>query len=99
MENEHCVYMLRCKDDTLYTGYTNNLSARLEKHRAGKGAKYTRGRGPLLLEAFESYESRGEALREEYRLKQLSKGEKEAWITERKARMDDYEHTEKFRKP
>ena len=43
------VYMLRCKDDSLYTGWTNDLEHRLQMHATGKGAKYTRGRGPLTL--------------------------------------------------
>lgn len=47
MGNNHIVYILRCSDQSLYTGYTNNLEARLKKHEVGKGAKYTRGRGPF----------------------------------------------------
>ena len=43
------VYILRCKDDSLYTGWTNDLEHRLAMHRSGKGAKYTKGRGPLIL--------------------------------------------------
>ncbi|MGP4063118.1 GIY-YIG nuclease family protein [Halobacillus sp. H74] len=78
--NKHVVYMLRCKDSSLYTGYTNNLEARLEKHRDGKGAKYTRGRGPLVLEAFQTYETKSEALQQEYRLKQMTRERKERWI-------------------
>ncbi|SFK57985.1 putative endonuclease [Halobacillus dabanensis] len=84
MENNHCVYMLRCKDQTLYTGYTNNLAARLERHQAGKGAKYTRGRGPLVLEAYEVYETKSEALQQEYQIKRMTRQEKERWILRRK---------------
>ncbi|WP_082235841.1 GIY-YIG nuclease family protein [Halobacillus massiliensis] len=80
MGSKHYVYMIRCKDQTLYTGYTNDLDARLRKHAEGKGAKYTRGRGPFMLEYLEVYESKGEALKQEYKLKQFSRGQKEKWI-------------------
>ncbi|UOQ91340.1 GIY-YIG nuclease family protein [Halobacillus shinanisalinarum] len=80
MATNHFVYMLRCKDDTLYTGYTNNLEARLQKHTSGKGAKYTRGRGPFTLVYCQVYESKTKAMHNEYKMKQLSKLEKEAWI-------------------
>lgn len=91
METKHCVYMLRCKDKTLYTGYTNNLHARLKKHQAGKGAKYTRGRGPLALEAYEVYETKSEALQQEYQIKRMTKQEKERWILGRKKGGSVYE--------
>lgn len=91
MENNHCVYMLRCKDQTLYTGYTNNLHARFEKHQAGKGAKYTRGRGPLVLEAYEVYETKTEALQQEYQIKRMTKQEKERWIFKKKKGGSEYE--------
>ncbi|CDQ21762.1 putative endonuclease [Halobacillus karajensis] len=84
MENNHFVYILRCNDETLYTGYTNNLEARLEKHQNGKGAKYTRGRGPLVLEAYEEFQTKSEALRQEYRMKRMTRKEKEQWIQSRK---------------
>ncbi|ARI75471.1 GIY-YIG nuclease family protein [Halobacillus mangrovi] len=80
MENEHVVYVLRCKDQTLYTGYTNNLEARLRKHEEGKGAKYTRGRGPFILEAVKTFETKKEAMQQEYRVKRMSRSQKEAWI-------------------
>lgn len=70
------VYILRCKDDTLYTGITDDLERRLEAHRAGKGAKYTRGRAPLELVYFESCPDRSAALRREYAIKHLSRQEK-----------------------
>ncbi|MYL21953.1 GIY-YIG nuclease family protein [Halobacillus litoralis] len=84
MAGSHYVYMLRCGDGSLYTGYTNNLEDRLQKHREGKGAKYTRGRGPLVLEAWQCYDQKKEAMREEYRLKQLARTKKERWIAQRK---------------
>ena len=70
------VYILRCGDDTLYTGITDDLERRLEMHRAGKGAKYTRGRSPLTLVYREEVESYSAALKREYRIKQLSRAEK-----------------------
>ena len=74
------VYILRCGDGTLYTGVTNNLPRRLAAHRAGKGAKYTRGRGPLALAYQERVPDRSAALRREREIKGLSRTEKEALI-------------------
>jgi len=68
-----CVYMLRCGDGTLYTGATCDLPSRLSRHRRGTGARYTRGRGPLLLVYAEPCESRSAALSREYALKQLTR--------------------------
>ena len=76
MEKQWLVYILRCGDDTLYTGITDDLPHRLEMHRAGKGAKYTRGRSPLVLVYREDAASYSEALKREYRIKQLSRMEK-----------------------
>lgn len=70
------VYMLECSDKTIYVGITNNLEARVAKHNIGKGAKYTRGRTPVKLRISWVYESKAEAAKEEYRLKQLSRVEK-----------------------
>ena len=76
MEKNWVVYILQCKDDTLYTGSTDHLERRLQMHRSGKGAKYTRGRGPLTLRYVESCENRGQALRREYAIKNLTRQEK-----------------------
>lgn len=70
------VYVLRCGDGTLYTGTTDDVAHRLAAHRAGKGAKYTRGRGPLELLYTEQCPDRSAALRREYAIKQLSREEK-----------------------
>ena len=70
------VYVLRCGDGTLYTGTTDDVARRLAAHRAGKGAKYTRGRGPLELLYTEQCPDRSAALRREYAIKQLSREEK-----------------------
>ena len=74
------VYMIRCKDGSLYTGWTNNLEKRFKNHCKGKGAKYTRGRGPLELVYYEAFEDKREAMRREYEIKQLKKSEKEKLI-------------------
>lgn len=70
------VYLLRCGDGSLYCGTTDDVLRRLEVHRSGKGAKYTRGRGPLELVYSEECESYGAALRREYAIKQLPRQEK-----------------------
>ena len=76
------VYLLRCNDGTLYTGYTTDLEARIRVHNGeGKGgAKYTRSRRPVTLAYFEEYEDKSTALRRECEIKKLSKAEKEALI-------------------
>ena len=74
------VYMIRCRDGSLYTGWTNNLEKRFKNHCKGKGAKYTRGRGPLELVYYEVFEDKREAMRREYEIKQLKKSEKEKLI-------------------
>lgn len=70
------VYMLRCKDGSLYTGWTDDLQHRLEMHRQGKGAKYTRGRGPLELVYSEELPDKSSALKREYAIKQMKRSEK-----------------------
>lgn len=70
------VYILRCGDDTLYTGITTDMEARLAAHRAGSGARYTRGRGPLTLHHLEEAPDRSAALRRERALKRLSRAAK-----------------------
>lgn len=70
------VYILKCKDNTLYTGYTNDIEKRLKAHNEGKGAKYTKGRRPCKLMYYEEYESKNEALSREHQVKKLSRLEK-----------------------
>lgn len=70
------VYMLRCKDDSLYTGWTNDLAHRLAMHSSGRGAKYTRGRGPLTLVYTEELADKESALKREAAIKHLSRLEK-----------------------
>lgn len=72
-QSDHYVYMLRCADGSLYTGYTRNLKARVATHNAGKGSRYTRAHCPVQLVACWSLTTKREALQIEYRLKQLSR--------------------------
>lgn len=83
--NEHYFYVLECGDGSYYAGYTNDLKKRLAKHESGKGAKYTRSRGPLTLIHHESFSTKPEAMKAEYAFKQLSKAEKIAYIRDGKA--------------
>jgi putative endonuclease len=70
------VYLLCCSDNSIYTGITNDLEKRIAKHNAGTGAKYTKGRAPVtLIKSFE-VANKSEALKLEYKIKQLSREEK-----------------------
>lgn len=80
----HYVYIVRCNDNTLYTGYTTDLEKRIEKHNQGKGAKYTRTRAPVTLEFCEEHETKSAALKKEHLIKQLTKKRKEQLIFEAK---------------
>lgn len=80
------VYILRCSDGSLYTGWTNNLSARLHAHQSGSGAKYTRSRLPVELVYTENCSTRSEALRREAAIKRLSRAEKLTLIETQKNR-------------
>lgn len=74
------VYMLRCGDGSLYTGWTTDVKQRLAAHRAGRGAKYTRGRGPLELVYTEALPDKTAALQREFAIKRLTRQEKENLI-------------------
>ena len=76
MTKTHCVYIIKCGDGTYYTGYTIHLIKRYFDHCAGKGAKYTRGRGLLYLMYYEMYDTKSEAMKREYRIKQLTHKQK-----------------------
>lgn len=76
------IYILECKDHSLYTGITNNLPQRLAQHHNGTGAKYTRGRGPFRLCYVAESENRSTASKEEARIKKLSKDEKYLLISQ-----------------
>ena len=73
---EYYAYMVECADGTLYSGFTTNLEKRLAAHNSGKGAKYTRGRGPLTLVYTEELEDKEAAMKREYEIKQLARAEK-----------------------
>lgn len=70
------VYILRCADQSLYTGVATDLAARIRKHNDGKGAKYTRGRRPVKLVHHELAANRGAALRREHAIKRMKTAEK-----------------------
>lgn len=73
----HFVYIVRCEDGSLYTGYTTNVKERLITHNSGKGAKYTRSRLPVSLVYYKRVDSKSMGLRLEARIKKLTKKEKE----------------------
>lgn len=78
MENDkHYFYVLECRDHTYYAGYTNNLEHRVKMHNEGKGAKYTRGRTPVELIYYETFDTKTEAMKAEYHFKQLTRKDKE----------------------
>ncbi|WP_145464382.1 GIY-YIG nuclease family protein [Staphylococcus hominis] len=79
----HFVYIVRCSDNSLYTGYTNNIEVRINKHNAGKGAKYTKTRRPVVLVYQEMYETKSEALHREYEIKTFTRQRKLKLIEER----------------
>ena len=76
----HFVYIVRCADGTLYTGYARDPLERERVHNAGRGARYTRGRGPVRLMYSEACDSHGDALRRERAVKRLSRAAKEALV-------------------
>ncbi|MBE6064249.1 GIY-YIG nuclease family protein [Clostridium cochlearium] len=70
------VYMLQCNDNTLYTGWTNNLEKRIDTHSKGKASKYTRARLPIKLVYYEEYEDKISAQKREYEIKQFKRSDK-----------------------
>lgn len=75
-------YILKCQDDSLYTGWTNNLEKRISDHNSGKGAKYTRGRGPVELVYYEAFSTKEQAMSREWAIKQLTPQQKRQLIDE-----------------
>ena len=73
-------YILECSDGTYYTGGTNDLEKRVKMHNAGKGAKYTKPRRPVVLAYYEAFQTKEEAMRREWEIKQLSRKEKEQLV-------------------
>ena len=87
-DNMNYTYILRCKDNSLYTGWTNDLDKRLEAHNSGRGAKYTKTRLPVELVYYEEFETKEDAMRREYAIKQLTKKAKEQLIISGKGIFD-----------
>lgn len=79
----HYVYILKCIDKTLYTGYTTDIIKRCAVHNRGKGAKYTRARLPVQLVYWEEYDTKTAAMQREYAIKQLTRQQKQRLINER----------------
>ncbi len=69
-------YILKCNDNTLYTGWTNNLEKRIRDHNEGNGAKYTKPRRPVELMYYETFETKEDAMKREYAIKQLTRAQK-----------------------
>ena len=80
MEGKWYVYILRCADDTLYTGITNDLARRLKAHNAGTASKYTRVRRPVVIVYHEEAETKGDALRRELQIKSMPRSQKQTLI-------------------
>lgn len=80
MEKVRYLYILQCRDGTLYTGITDDIDRRMTQHNAGKGAKYTRGRGPVTLRYREKCQSHSHALKREIEIKKLTRAQKQALL-------------------
>ena len=81
-------YILKCKDGSLYTGWTNDLEQRVATHNTGKGAKYTKARRPVELVYFEEFETKEQAMKREYAIKQMARKDK-LELVRRKEKADD----------
>ncbi|MFI5359223.1 MAG: GIY-YIG nuclease family protein [Halanaerobiales bacterium] len=77
---KYYTYIIKCADETFYTGYTTDLERRLAEHNSGLGSRYTRGRLPVSLVYYEEHNSRSAAMKREYSIKQLTHKEKEELI-------------------
>lgn len=86
-------YLLRCRDGSLYAGWTNDLAARLAAHNAGQGAKYTRSRRPVELVYAEGFATKEEAMSREWHLKRLSRAQKLSLI-EARSHQGGFDHEE-----
>ena len=82
-------YIIKCADSTLYTGWTNDLEKRVEAHNSGKGAKYTKARRPVELAYYEEFETKEQAMKREYAIKQLGRKEKQKLIAGKKVKLSD----------
>lgn len=73
-------YIVKCSDETFYTGWTNDLKKRIEMHNSGKGAKYTKARLPVELVYYEAFDTKEEAMSREWHIKRFSRSEKQKLI-------------------
>ena len=93
---KNVTYILKCNDNSLYTGWTNDITHRLKMHNEGKGAKYTRGRGPVELVYLEEFETKQEAMSREAKIKRLTRKEKllliETYQQEQKLHLNHQDH-------
>ena len=89
---KNVTYILKCNDNSLYTGWTNDITHRLKMHNEGKGAKYTRGRGPVELVYLEEFETKQEAMSREAKIKRLTRKEKLLLI-------ETYQQEQKLKQP
>lgn len=93
---KNVTYILKCNDNSLYTGWTNDITHRLKVHNEGKGAKYTRGRGPVELVYLEEFETKQEAMSREAKIKRLTRKEKllliETYQQEQKLNLKHQDH-------
>lgn len=69
-------YIVKCRDGSLYTGWTTDLERRIKEHNSGKGAKYTKSRRPVTLAYYETFDTKEEAMKREYAIKRLRRGDK-----------------------
>ncbi len=81
---KYYTYILECSDGSFYTGYTDDLEARVDCHNSGKGAKYTRGRLPVKLVYYECFDTKSEAMSREYMIKKLTRRRKEELVALKK---------------
>ena len=89
MSEVNYTYILECKDNTYYTGWTNNLEKRLKDHNEGRGAKYTKARLPVSLIYYEEFQTKEEAMRREYAIKRMSRSEKSKLVCEYRERITE----------
>ena len=88
-ENNHFFYVLECNDTSFHAGYTNNLEKRVATHNAGKGAKYTKARGPVKCIYYETFETKQQAMSAEYAFKQLTRTKKIAYMRRAKSEITE----------
>lgn len=86
MSEENYTYILECSDGSFYTGWTTDVARRVREHQAGTGGKYTRAKRPVKLMHYEVFDSKQEAMRREWEIKQLTRKQKEALVQSKKCK-------------